>query len=100
MRELSDDEARAVRRYVTAIRNEDRLSLFALSRGASNAYLRTVEAAIDKESPSDYDLTYLHGIARRMGSNYRKLMGMDGALRVARALRAKTFNDLPPEARP
>ena len=98
LRELTDDEARALERYLTATSHYDRMAVFALSREASNAYLRGVDAAIDKTAPSDYDLTYLHGISRRMSRNYRKLMGMHGVLRAAEALKAKTFEGLASEA--
>jgi hypothetical protein len=94
MRELTANEQKLLTRYLKLIRLHDRFVLFRRARESSNAMLDSAEAAIPKQDPSDYQLTYLQGISRRKSKNYRKLRGMKHVLRVTAALRKKTFDDL------
>ena len=94
MRELTTNEEKRLSRYLGAARLSDHMEAFFVSRAASNSYLASVESAIPKDDPNEYQLTYLQGIASRMSKNYRKLSGAGGVLRTLRALRDKTLQDL------
>jgi len=94
MRELTAREQKLLTRYLKLTRLHDRFVLFRRARESSNAMLDSAEAAIPKQDPSDYQLTYLQGISRRKSKNYRKLRGMKHVLRVTDALKKKTFDDL------
>jgi hypothetical protein len=94
MRELTNQEMKLLNRYVHLVRQHDRFVLFRRARESSNAMLDSAEAAIPKQDPSDYDLTYLQGISRRKSKNYRKLRGMKHILRVIDLLKTKTLADL------
>lgn len=94
MRELTVQQEKLLNRYLKLIRQHDRFVLFRRARVSSNAMLDAAEAAIPKEDPSDYQLTYLQGISRRKSKNYRKLRGMKHVLRVTDALKKKTYDDL------
>lgn len=94
MRELTAQEEKLLTRYLKLTRLHDRFVLFRRARESSNAMLDSAEAAIPKQNPSDYQLTYLQGISRRKSKNYRKLRGMNHVLRVTDALKKKTLTDL------
>ena len=94
MRELTPAEEKRLGRYLGAARLYDRMDTFFLSRAAANSYLSKVGAAIPRDDPDDYQLTYLQGITTRMSKNYRKLRGAGGVLRTLHALRDKTLRDL------
>jgi len=94
MRDLTDDELGRLKRYLGATKQFDRMHAFAAGRRASNTYLRIVASSMTVDEPTDYQLTYLQGIARRMSKNYRKLRGMSSLLHVIGAVRDRAFNDL------
>lgn len=94
MRELTAQEEKLLTRYLKLTRMHDRFVLFKRARESSNAMLDSAEAAIPKQDPSDYQLTYLQGISRRKSKNYRKLLGMKHVLRVTDALKKKALADL------
>ena len=94
MRELTAQEEKLLTRYLKLTLLHDRFVLFRRARESSNAMLDSAEAAIPKQNPSDYQLTYLQGISRRKSKNYRKLRGMNHVLRVTDALKKKTLTDL------
>lgn len=94
MRELTAEESKLLARYLKLRRVHDRFRLFKASRESSNLLLDSAEAAIPKQDPSSYQLTYLQGISRRKSRNYRKLRGMDQLLRVTEALMRKTLEGI------
>jgi hypothetical protein len=94
MRELTAQEEKLLTRYLKLTRMHDRFVLFKRARESSNAMLDSAEAAIPKQDPSDYQLTYLQGISRRKSKNYRKLRGMKHVLHVTDALKRKALADL------
>lgn len=94
MRELTAQEEKLLTRYLKLVDIHDRFVLFKRARESSNATLDTAEAAISKQNPNEYQLTYLQGISRRKSKNYRKLRGMNQMLRVTDALKERTLSDL------
>lgn len=96
MRQLTQDEEKLLERYVKISRVHDRFALFKHGRESSNELLNRAELLYRSEEPTDYDLTYLQGIAARKSRNYRKLRGMARVLRVTAALKDATLTELQP----
>lgn len=94
MRELTLQEQKLFKRYLKLTQLYDRFIMFKRARESSNAMLNVVEATFLKQSPSDYQLTYLQGISRRKSKNYRKLRGMTQLIRVIDALKQKTLTTI------